>query len=96
MPSMIVVGSFAVPLSTMILFLEVNAWRNVSMYHVIQTFLVGGCASLVATLFLFSIYSVEELSFFGASMVGLIEEIDKVIIVYAFLKTAWQTIHLDH
>lgn len=86
MPGMIVVGSFAVPLSTMILFLEVNAWRNVSMYHVIQTFLVGGCASLVATLFLFSIYSVEELSFFGAFMVGLIEELGKAIIVYVFLK----------
>lgn len=85
MPGMIVVGSFAVPLSTMILFLEVNAWRNVSMYHVIQTFLVGGCASLVATLFLFSIYSVEELSFFGAFMVGLIEELGKAIIVYIFL-----------
>ena len=83
---MIVVGSFAVPLSTMILFVEVNAWRNVSMYHVIQTFLVGGCASLVTTLFLFSIYSVEEMDFFGAFMVGLIEETGKAIIVYVFLK----------
>lgn len=86
MPGMIVVGSFAVPLSTMILFMEVNAWRNVSMYHVIQTFLVGGCASLVTTLFLFSIYSVEELSFFGAFMVGVIEELGKAVIVYVFLK----------
>jgi len=85
-PGMIVVGSFAVPLSTMILFVEVNAWRNVSMYHVIQTFLVGGCASLVTTLFLFSIYSVEEMDFFGAFMVGLIEETGKAIIVYVFLK----------
>ena len=85
-PGMIVVGSFAVPLSTMILFVEVNAWRNVSMYHVIQTFLVGGCASLVTTLFLFSIYSVEEMDFFGAFMVGLIEETGKAIIVYIFLK----------
>lgn len=86
MPGMIVVGSFAVPLSTMILFMEVNAWRNVSMYHVIRTFLVGGCASLVATLFLYSIYSVEELSFFGAFMVALIEELGKAVIVYVFLK----------
>ena len=86
LPGMIVVGSFAVPLSTMILFMEVNAWRNVSMYQVIQTFLVGGCASLVATLFLFSIYSVEELDFVGAFMVGIIEEMGKAIIVYFFLK----------
>lgn len=85
-PGMIVVGSFAVPLSTMILFVEVNAWRDISMYHVIQTFLVGGCASLVTTLFLFSIYSVEEMNFFGAFMVGVIEETGKAIIVFVFLK----------
>ena len=45
LPGMIVVGSFTVPLSTMIMFMEVNAWRNISLYKVIQTFLVGGCAS---------------------------------------------------
>ena len=86
LPGMIVVGSFAVPLSTMILFMEVNAWRNISMYRVIQTFLVGGCASLVATLFLFSIYSVEELDFIGAFMVGIIEELGKAVIVFWFLR----------
>lgn len=83
---MIVVGSFVVPLSTTMLFLELNAWRNVSMYDVIQTFLVGGCASLVATLCLYSFYSIEEMGFFGAFMVGLIEEIGKVVIVYFFLR----------
>ena len=86
LPGLIVVGSFAVPLATMILFLEVNVWRNISMYEVIRIFLVGGCASLVTTLFLFSIYSVDELDFFGAIMVGLIEEIGKMVIVYAFLR----------
>lgn len=45
-PGMIVIGSFAVPLSTMVLFMEANVWRNVSMYTVIKTFFVGGCASL--------------------------------------------------
>lgn len=86
LPGLIVVGSFAVPLSTMILFMEVNAWRNVSMYSVLKIFLVGGCASLVATLLLFSIYSVQELDFFGAIMVGIIEEVGKTIIVYVFLR----------
>lgn len=86
LPGLIVVGSFAVPLATMILFMEVNAWRNVSMYEVVRIFLVGGCASLVTTLFLFSIYSVDELDFFGAIMVGLIEEIGKMVIVYLFLR----------
>lgn len=85
-PGMIVIGSFAVPLSTMILFMEANVWRNVSMYAVLTTFFVGGCASLVATLLLFSFYSVEENNFFGAFMVGLIEEIGKAVIVLAVLR----------
>lgn len=85
-PGMIVIGSFAVPLSTMVLFMEANVWRNVSMYTVIRTFFVGGCASLVATLLLFSFYSVEELNFFGAFMVGLIEELGKAVIVLAVLR----------
>lgn len=74
---MIVIGSFAVPLSTMVLFMEANVWRNVSMYTVIKTFFVGGCASLVATLLLFSFYSASEMDFFGAFMVGVIEELGK-------------------
>lgn len=85
-PGMIVIGSFAVPLSTMVLFMEANVWRNVSMYTVIKTFFVGGCASLVATLLLFSFYSVEEMDFFGAFMVGLIEELGKAVIVLAVLR----------
>lgn len=86
MPGMIVVGSFAVPLSTLILFMEVNAWKNVSMYRIIQTFLIGGCASLVLAMILYSIWPVNELDFLGAFMVAVIEEIGKAVIVYIFLK----------
>lgn len=84
-PGMIVIGSLAVPLSTMVLFMEVNVWRNISMYSVIKTFFIGGCASLVATLLLFSFYSVDEMDLFGAFMVGLIEEIGKAIIVFLII-----------
>ena len=86
LPGLIVVGSFTVPLSTLILFLELNAWRNISLYEVIKVFLVGGCASLVATLFLFSFFDAHELDFFGAFMTGFIEETGKAVIVYYFLK----------
>lgn len=85
LPGMIVVGSFTVPLSTMILFLEVNAWRNVSLYKIIQTFLVGGCASLVATLALFSVVGSHDLNFIGAIVTGVVEEAGKAVIVYWFL-----------
>ena len=86
LPGLIVVGSFTVPLTTLILFMELNAWRNVSLYEVIKTFLVGGCASLVATLFLFSFFGAHELDFFGAFMTGFIEETGKAVIVYYSLR----------
>lgn len=86
LPGLIVVGSFTVPLTTLILFLELNAWRNVSLYEVVKTFLVGGCASLVATLFLFSFFGIRELDFIGAFMTGFIEETGKAVIVYYSLR----------
>ncbi len=86
LPGLIVVGSFAVPLSTLVLFMETNVWRNVSMFHILKTFLLGGCASLVASLLLFEIYPVGDLDFFGAFMVGIIEETGKAVIIYALLR----------
>ncbi len=86
LPGLIVVGSFTVPLATMVLFLELNAWRNISVYEVIKTFLVGGCASLVATLTIYSFVGIHDLDFIGAFITGLVEETGKAIIVYVFLR----------
>ena len=52
MPGLIVVGAFMASLSTLILFVEANAWRDVSFYEVVKIFLVGGCASLLTTIIL--------------------------------------------
>lgn len=58
-PDLISVGSFAVPFATLVLFLEVNAFRNISTYDSIKFFMIGGCASLVVTLFLFELDLVD-------------------------------------
>lgn len=83
-PGMIVVGSFAMPLAVMILFMELNAWRDISLYEIIQTFLVGGCASLLATLIL----SPEGnlITYSDAFRVGIIEEVAKALIIYIFIR----------
>lgn len=94
LPGMIMMGSFAFPLATMVLFVELNAWRNVSFYQVLKVFFVGGCLSLVATLFLFSIVEVGELDFVGAFTVGLIEEAGKAIIVFVCLKTLSERLNI--
>ncbi len=86
LPGLMAVGAFAMPLTTMILFLEVNAFRNISIFYVAMTFLIGGCASLVATLSLFSIVSPDELDFVGACIVGVVEELGKVVAIYLIIK----------
>lgn len=87
-PGLIIVGSFAVPFTTLVLFMEVNAFKNISVYDVMKFFLIGGCASLVVTLFLFNLELVDTdlSSTWGAMMVGIIEEVGKLVIVYALIK----------
>lgn len=87
-PGTIIIGSFAVPFTTLVLFMEVNAFRNISVYDVFKFFFIGGCASLVVTLFLFDldILDTDITSTWGAMMVGVIEEIGKLAIVYYLIK----------
>lgn len=87
-PGLIIVGAFTVPFTTMVLFMEVNAFRNISVYDVMKFFLIGGCASLVVTLFLFNLELVDTdlSSTWGAMMVGIIEEVGKLVIVYILIR----------
>lgn len=93
MPGLIVVGAFLASLSSLIFFVELNAWRDVSIYEVIKLFLVGGCASLVTTLLLFSILQVNETNFIGAVLTSIIEECGKVVVIYFFIKRL-KNVHL--
>jgi protease PrsW len=54
-PGMIVIGSFVVPLSIVILFFELNSPRNVSIYQVGKMFLLGGALSLILTMFIIQV-----------------------------------------
>lgn len=85
-PGLIIIGSFAVPFSLLILFWEMNAPRNISFYEVAQMFFVGGAASLVATLILYSIFPVLALDFSGAIIVGVVEEVGKLAIIIHFIR----------
>lgn len=85
-PGFIVVSSFAVPFSTVVLFLELNVWRNFSLYQIFKVFFIGGCASLVVTLLLFAIFPVGDLDYVGAFSVGIIEEVGKALIVFHFVR----------
>ena len=81
-PGLIFIGSFAVPLSTLIFFLEMNAPRNISIFIITTLVAIGGIASLIVALTFFQWFSFLT-SWLAASAAGLIEEPAKVLIVVA-------------
>ena len=85
-PGLIVIGAFTVPFSLLIFFWETNAPRNISMYEIAKMFFLGGAASLVMTLFLYSIFPIYELDYMGAIGVGVLEEVGKLLIIAYFIK----------
>jgi len=84
LPGMIFMGAIAVPIALVIFFMEVNAPRNMSFFIIMKIFFVGGGASLVVALLLFSF--TDNLSgYAGAVIVGIIEETAKLAIIAYFL-----------
>lgn len=74
------VGSFAVPLATLVFFLEMNAPRNISIFVTIALVFIGGVASLLIALVFFRNFDFVT-STFGAAGAAIIEEPAKLLIV---------------
>ena len=83
-PGLIIVGSFAVPFSVLILFFEINTPRNVSLVRLIQLVMAGGALSLLISLVLYD--KLDFLGVFGASAAGIIEEIGKLAAVLLVMR----------
>ena len=84
-PGVIFLGAFMVPIATFVFFFELNTPRNISFFTALKIFMVGGCASLLLTTFLFEIVQVKELDYMGAILVGVVEELSKLGIVAYFV-----------
>lgn len=78
LPGLIMAGSFAIPLSALIFFIEINIRRNVSIYQVIKLVVAGGVLSFVFSLILFAVSDAFTLDWLGGSIAGLVEEPGKV------------------
>jgi RsiW-degrading membrane proteinase PrsW (M82 family) len=77
LPGLILTGSFAVPIATLVFFFEMNVPRNISLYQIVKLVLLGGMASLAISLLLFDLTSLQ--SVFGASSAGIVEEAGKLL-----------------
>jgi RsiW-degrading membrane proteinase PrsW (M82 family) len=84
-PGLIMMGSLAVPLATVILFFELNSPRNVSFHQVLMLVCFGGVVSLFVSLIGFS---VSDLDWLGNSSAGIVEEIGKLLAVVFIVRQA--------
>jgi RsiW-degrading membrane proteinase PrsW (M82 family) len=93
-PGMIVIGSFVVPLSIVILFFELNSPRNVSIYQVGKMFMLGGALSLVLTMFVNQVIPWSGAgNVFQALLTGVVEETGKamaLLLVVGVTRYRWE------
>jgi RsiW-degrading membrane proteinase PrsW (M82 family) len=93
LPGLLIMGSFVMPLTLLILFFEINVLRNVPLYQVLKLLLLGGILSLMLSLFLYQWTKLGTTdNWFGALGVGLVEESGKtlaLLLVLNKLKYRW-------
>ena len=86
LPAMIMLGAFAIPVTILMFFYEINLFRNIPFYKVVKYFVLGGALSLIFTILLSTLgFNMDIATYSGALMVGLVEEVAKAIVVALFL-----------
>jgi RsiW-degrading membrane proteinase PrsW (M82 family) len=82
-PGMMFIGSFAVPLATLMLFFELNSPRNVSLQTVGKLFLFGAVVSLAVALLGYSLPIFQ----LGTWEAGIVEEVAKLLTVVIVMRS---------
>lgn len=86
LPGLMFIGALAVPFATIIFFYECNAPRNISIVETVKLFFMGGTLSLIVTLFLFEFFPEGNLDYLEAIVIGIVEELGKLLIVAYYCK----------
>jgi RsiW-degrading membrane proteinase PrsW (M82 family) len=89
-PGAILVGSFAIPCSTLIFFIEMNVARNFSVYQILKLVFMGGLVALLIAVFLADVLPPQTDSegsptWAGAALTGLVEESAKLFAAVFFM-----------
>ena len=53
LPGLIMLGAFAMPVTVLIFFYEINIFRNIPFYKVLKYFILGGALSLIIAILIF-------------------------------------------
>ena len=78
-PALIIVGSFGIPLSTLVLFLELNIRRNIPIWIIAKLFFAGAVLSLFFNEGIVGIFAVGIYQLAGASAAAITEEPAKIL-----------------
>jgi RsiW-degrading membrane proteinase PrsW (M82 family) len=85
--AMDVVIAIAVPVAALVLFFEINVYKNISFYQVTKIIVIGGVLALILTIVLDHVLSnVGNMNFINALMTGIIEESAKVAVAAYFIR----------
>lgn len=85
-PGLIMIGTIAVPVSTLVFFFEINARKNISLCAIARLVMLGGIISLLASLILFEL-PISKMKFLGASVAGIVEEPAKLLALLVVART---------
>ncbi|MCA9310657.1 MAG: PrsW family intramembrane metalloprotease [Phycisphaerales bacterium] len=85
-PGLIITGSFAIPLSVLLFFIEMNVLRNISLWQIVKLFLVGAILSFGFSMILFSLTSglTQDLKNYAPMVAGPVEETGKLMVMIIF------------
>lgn len=78
-PGMMLMGTLAVPFSTLLFFYEVNVRQNISLYQILRLFFLGGILSLFFSLVLFGLAGETSSEILASALPGPIEETGKLL-----------------
>lgn len=84
-PGLVLVGSFGIPLATLIFFVEMNVARNISLYQIFKLVNAGGLGAMIITVFLATLWTTEN-ALLGSFSTGFIEEAAKLLTVVLFMR----------
>ena len=85
LPALLVIGSFAIPLSVLVLFFEINTPQNISLFLLTTVGLLGGSISFLLTFLLFDYFAILTMAY-GPSAAGFIEESAKLLALLFFVR----------
>ncbi|WP_125545220.1 PrsW family glutamic-type intramembrane protease [Levilactobacillus lindianensis] len=83
---LIFMSALAVPFSLLIMFFEINTFRNISIFKVTKIFMVGGVASVLTSMGLYQFVNIQNMTIVAAILVAIIEETGKLVIIAYYVK----------